>query len=421
MTPPAVDGADGAGDCNAQFAAAVEAVLKTSPSSLTLPEQISGVESNLVELLEGMDVKAHPHSKASDREVEMELAGKEGFSAQSKIGKRFTYAIDQDETIAKAYKDLNSRQAKATFRKQWAAQVAATMREERVEKETDFVEDSKTGKYMAFGQIVAAEGGDHCAYVAAVQNVKSCMELYHAGKLWKGRHFVKFNTITKRAEFLHFEEQIKEGFLRENSIVKTASGSQAPQAPQPTPAAAITDGTEPSAGSAGGQADAAGQAGGKQTGRKRTGGTQPTPASAEVDAKRKKTSKDEKKIVDGHVKTLGTLKSDLHEAAANFTDIMSWVASDESWSWAKTEKTIDKLRAARDSIEPFKKISKFWIQWNMMDVAEFAKHVRKDISCKDLDAEMKGNVADMDRSVKKLASSCAKLKRMHRIHMGFED
>jgi len=97
------------------------------------------------------------------------------------------------------------------------------------ESTTDIVEHGKVGTYRPFSAIVEKEGGDVPAYWAAVENVKSCLQLHQSGKQFKGRAYVQFNTMTKRTDFMHFKETVAEKLLEQKTLKTKESEGGSPK------------------------------------------------------------------------------------------------------------------------------------------------------------------------------------------------
>ena len=79
--------------------------------------------------------------------------------------------------MAANYKALKGNRARDNFRRDWCKTEAMKMKEVREKRDSEWVETNKVGTYRPFSGIVQKEGNDAPAYIAAVENVKSCIEL----------------------------------------------------------------------------------------------------------------------------------------------------------------------------------------------------------------------------------------------------
>jgi hypothetical protein len=194
--------------------------------------------------------------------------------------------------------------------------------------------------------IVADEGGDKAALVAAINIVRTEIEYMNKGALLANEHpWFKFNVMSKRVEFMHLESHFSDMFSKAWSMTTTASkatglalgdasavaGSiaevQTPEKETRAPGA-VPAPPAPQKGGLGGKRGKGGGGGGK-------------PDSAEqMEAKRQK--KDDA----AEMAKISKVKAALTKANSSAAGLLDTIAKNGAWSWANNDFVTTELTTA---------------------------------------------------------------------------
>ena len=228
------------------------------------------------------------------------------------------------------------------------------------------------------------------------------MKLWKAGKTFYDNQWVKRSKLKGVVEFLDVSESVSFDDIQSMTGKKnTKHGRPSEPAEDEPPAKCGKKGGEPEA------TETKGGTGGTEKQGKEQGGT--VPEKPEKKRKGKGEENTELKEISMKVTKTMTLRKELATACQACNDLLSQIAGESSWAWARSDATLQPLRAAREKIEEFKTSHEFWKQWVLND--RFTEYCKTHYSVSETRIQLEKQYK-LDKLLKKLSAEVTNLKRM---------
>ena len=259
----------------------------------------------------------------------------------------------------------------AAFRAQYASKKFDKLVETKYKTEFSFDLATVDAEYATFPRIVAREGGESADLVSfenAKAYVQSALAKWQSGETFHGHAWVKFDSMRNCAVVLHYREKVSSGTRREFGLM-----SERTQRPEEEPAASRASTS---------RASKRARVEGNACRRADTAQEEPKPDAEKDDAEKDDAKKDDaknqkllQKDVQRAVAKLAKLKTDYANAYAAASDLFEMIATEEKWSWARSEELLKGPRGARNALDAKKHESSFWKLWTAD--ANFGSSVKK--------------------------------------------
>lgn len=301
--------------------------------------------THMVHGKQGEQKQVDLNAKDSLFEAQLKEALQEGdFKVTKALGQRFQRSFRPGSEQHAQFKAMKSLEDKTRFRMAWVQSQFDELQKKKVWERSYETIDSQKGEYVPFAVLVAREGGDRSAEVAALRYATKCAKM-------QGR-WVSFNPMTERWEYLHVKRQFvelhreawrqytEERMSRPTSTLTAADTSMAAMAAGGT--AATQQATQK--GTARGEHRASQAA--DDHSKEATDSAKSPHSSAKEKPTKKKT--DLERALMGASKT----KNEFHSVLAKSSECLRVIASgDVAWSWAKNDANQGRLQKTLDELQ----------------------------------------------------------------------
>eukprot|EP00973_Karenia_brevis_P059822 8327122-Karenia_brevis.AAC.1 len=136
------------------------------------------------------------------------------FTMRSALGQVYGRYIANNPDKKRELDMTPGRAGKAALRAKWANEQYQMLKQQKVYTESSKSAWSNDGKYMAFVNVLKAEGGDLC------MEGRRAAELYCYKCMMMGGKWVQYNPMTERLEFLYITRGLSEVFSKEWAAVE---------------------------------------------------------------------------------------------------------------------------------------------------------------------------------------------------------
>ena len=364
-------------------------------SAHSLHESVAAIYSDYKDKVEKPEGSELAHLK----EV-ADASGKVGL--RTRAGRTLMAMINKEAEEKRAYQQCKTHADMAAFRAKYAAKKYDKLVQTKYRKEFSFDLATVDAEYATFPRIVAREGGESADLVSfenAKAYVQSALAKWQSGETFHGHAWVKFDSMRNCAVVLHYREKVSSGTRREFGLM-----SERTQKPEEEPAAssaskrARVEGNEcrradnaqeepkPDAQKDDAKKDVAKKDDAKKDDAKKDDAKKDDDKQDDDkkdddekdDAKKEDAKKEAKllqKAVQQAVGKLLRLKADYSNAYAAASDLFEMIATEEVWSWARTDELLEGPRRARNALDAKKHESSFWKLWTAD--ANFGTNVKK--------------------------------------------
>ena len=395
-------------------------------SATSLHESVGAIYSDYKDKVEKPGGPALPPDLATLKEVS-DASGK--VCVRTGAGRALIRMIDKEAEEKSAYQKCKTRADMAAFRAQYASKKFDKLVETKYKKEFSFDLATVDAEYATFPRIVAREGGESADLVSfenAKAYVQSALAKWQSGETFHGHAWVKFDSMRNCAVVLHYREKVSSGTRREFGLM-----SERTQRPEEEPAAsrastsraskrarvegnacrrADTAQEEPKPDA---QKDDANKDDAKQDDAEKDDGEKD---DAKKDDAKKDDAKDKQllqKAVQRAVGKLVKLKADYSNAYAAASDLFEMIATEEKWSWARSEELLKGPRGARNALDAKKHESSFWKLWTAD--ANFGSSVKKSFKPEEILVEAGEPYNAMKAHINTLMQETQALKLMQEV------
>ncbi len=372
-------------------------------------------------------VAQEQHAAAAQEAQRVPLPGNERFVA------RLTEGIGQGDIPPRSplyqtfmacvknsadYKECNTNEKKRAFRLQWAKSEfeSATVEVSRTKAEEWQDVDEEIGTYESFDRIVWLEGGHHSPAAVAAAKLYCEKALKMKGK------WVSWNPMTERVDVLYVKVTHRSVFTklwgvycRETSNPTSAAAvGTSPATVTTTPVKTVARATVKAEGKVkGGAAKAGGDATNKTvatttgSGKKRPGGK-----NGVADGEGDQPDGDEsaaKKIRADVLRKAGLTKSAYIRVSSVHGQILHSIATDVSYSWAKNDLTVNKLKEKMAAVQQRVDQHNFFKFYILNDV----QVVRQLYTADDLQRLLPMFVTELEKLIQHVNDEHVRFNKMH--------
>ena len=285
-----------------------------------------------------------------DTEMSLADAAKDGFDLRlGRVAQLWKSELAHATSEWKlAYKACKGWEAKAAFRKEWAARKLKEIQVSRTHSSKFSRVDTKKGEYYNFGLLVETFGVHYDKDKAILLAVKHAQKALVLGPPW-----IQHDAMADVTEYLKLKTQFKEEFDEawelkekeyEHSELPTATKEPSSAAAAPPSQATAKRSAETLAIENEGQRGAAAKGAGRAGPASQPSGRVPSPPAG---AKKARPAHNELNELVGQVSKVKTQYSNVMSQCQN---LIQTIEAQQSWSWARTPEGLDDLKILLESI-----------------------------------------------------------------------
>jgi hypothetical protein len=263
--------------------------------------------------------------------------------------------------------------------------------------------ETDRGEYEPFSRIWKLEGKDEAALLAARHYVEACADL--------GGRWVKFNTFTKRAEYLYMKQGYREEMTEEYTKAKTEVQNNDFDCNAASVKGDIDNVKEEGNHKGGPKQQSEDQKPPKEEEPKKPRSDKAKKVPTEAELKQKEVEKTERKEADKSLKRSEKTKARLESVLQSTIAFRDMIQSDEAWGWARKGSglMLGDLNAAVENLESYISGRSFLVQWRATDTNDIKERFASTLIVGEL-----GNMADLELLVSKVVCEKNTLANMHK-------
>ena len=324
-------------------------------------------------------------------------------SRNNRLAREWDRTMKEDLALARRYAAApKTHAAQAAIKLEWVSGLYEKAKKKRIAEQIVETSDACEGEYLNFAQLCQKLGGGKIGFQAGRNYLEQAQLAAGRNETHNNRPYIAWDCWQKMVLILHMSTTFKDSSATRKTLRREQLAIEEPKEPAPHDGALtheepVTTVAMPAAA----KASARGKA---KSGK--SGSSKPPPAAV-TDA-----AADQKKQATACVTWCENLRTQLAATMLDSGDLLSAVNSDPAWEWARTNASLDKLRAGRAALDQLKVSSGFWKEWNVQGY--WSKWVRKNFDDGAIVNIVEGSRQSWTAAIEDVKAQTARLQSRHK-------